>query len=396
MNILPALQEALVRWVKSLRVRVLPALLDLGTLGYLWAAVSASYSYFRFGRIQYSFFPWTTMFFVIVPVAALWSAWDQTVGLKVVNHELKEGATSQRLLYALAWPLFPLAAVTALFDPKGRSPAELLSGLTLSEVALVVYRPWHRTVTGWLTLLVALGTLGVAVGATRIEPSRLITGFEKTVKFWRAIASPRWDLLGLGLKLLGETLFMAIMATAFAVPFAVILSFLAARNLMRGRIARPIYTVLRMIGSFTRSVDAIIWAIIFAVWVGTGSFAGVLALLVHSIVDLMKLYAEQLEAIDPGPVEALTATGANRLQVIRYAIVPQIINPYISFTIYRWDINVRMATVVGMVGGGGIGFRLIQYLRGWAFQEATVLTLLIILMVWLLDWASARLREKLA
>ena len=163
-----------------------------------------------------------------------------------------------------------------------------------------------------------------------------------------------------------------------------------------GPIARPIYTVLRMIGSFTRSVDAIIWAIIFAVWVGTGSFAGVLALLVHSVVDLMKLYAEQLEAIDPGPVEALTATGANRLQVIRYAVIPQIINPYLSFTLYRWDINVRMATVVGMVGGGGIGFRLVQYLRSWSFPEATVLTLLIILMVWFLDWLSARLRAKLA
>jgi len=391
-----AVQEALLRWAKGLRVRILPALFDLGTLGYLWAAVSVSYSYFRFGRIQYSFFPWTTMLWAIVPVAALWSAWDQTVGLKVVNHELRGGTAGQRLLYALAWPLFPLTLFTALFDPKGRSPAELLSGLTLSEVTLVVYRPWYRGLTGWLVALVLLSTLGAAVGITRVEPARLVSGFEKTIKFWKAIVSPRWDLLGLGLRLLGETLFMAIMATAFAVPFAVILSFLAARNLMRGPIARPIYTVLRMIGSFTRSVDAVIWAIIFAVWVGTGSFAGVLALLVHSIVDLMKLYAEQLEAIDPGPVEALTATGANRLQVIRYAIIPQIINPYISFTIYRWDINVRMATVVGMVGGGGIGFRLIQYLRGWAFQEATLLTLLIILMVWLLDWASARLREKLA
>jgi phosphonate transport system permease protein len=388
--------ETIAQWAKSLRIRVLPAILDLLFLGYLWLAVSISYGYFRFGRIYYSFFPWTTMFLVIVPAAALWSAWDQTVGLKVVNHELKGGPAPKRFLYALAWPLFPFTILTALFDPKGRSPAEILSGLTLSEVTLIVYRPWHRSLTGWLTALVLLSTMAAAWGVTRIEPSRLITGFAKTLKFWRAIASPRWDLLGLGLRLLAETLFMAIMATAFAVPFAVFLSFLAARNLMRGPIARPIYTVLRMIGSFTRSVDAIIWAIIFAVWVGTGSFAGVLALFVHSVVDLMKLYAEQLEAIDPGPVEALTATGANRLQVIRYAIIPQIINPYLSFTLYRWDINVRMATVVGMVGGGGIGFRLIQYLRGWSFPEATVLTLLIILMVWLLDWLSARLREKLA
>ncbi|MGB9861264.1 MAG: PhnE/PtxC family ABC transporter permease, partial [Candidatus Bipolaricaulaceae bacterium] len=239
------------RLARGLRIGILPALLDLAFLGYLWMAVSISYGYFRFGRIHYSFFPWTTMLLVIVPVAAFWSAWDQTVGLKVVNHELKGGSAAKRFLYALTWPLFPLTVLTAPFDPEGRSPAELLSGLELSEVALIVYRPWCRSLTGWLTALVLLSTLAAAWGVTRIDPSRLRTGFEKTLKFWRAIASPRWDLLSLGLRLLAETVFMAIMATAFAVPFAVFLSFLAARNLMRGPIARPIYTVLRMIGSFT-------------------------------------------------------------------------------------------------------------------------------------------------
>jgi hypothetical protein len=164
--------ETMAQWAKSLRIRVLPAILDLLFLGYLWLAVSISYGYFRFGRIYYSFFPWTTMFLVIVPVAALWSAWDQTVGLKVVNHELKGGSAPKRFLYALAWPLFPFTILTALFDPKGRSPAEILSGLTLSEVTLIVYRPWHRSLTGWLTALVLLSTMAAAWGVTRIEPSR--------------------------------------------------------------------------------------------------------------------------------------------------------------------------------------------------------------------------------
>ncbi|MFN3347061.1 MAG: hypothetical protein ACK42E_04555, partial [Candidatus Bipolaricaulaceae bacterium] len=152
MNFLWSLEELTGKWARSLRLRVLPALLDLATLGYLWAAASITYSYFRFGYIRYSFFPWTTMLFVIVPAAALWSAWDQTVGLKVVNHELKGGSTARRFVYVLTWPLFPLTLVTALFDPKGRSPAELLSGLTLSEVTLVVHRPWHRSLTGWLVV----------------------------------------------------------------------------------------------------------------------------------------------------------------------------------------------------------------------------------------------------
>lgn len=389
--------DVLLRVGHALRTRVLPALLDLVFLAYFWVATNVTVSYFRFGLLDYSLLPWSWMAIVVVVAAAIWSSCDQTFGMKIVRYELSgEGDFASRFLYAVLWPFFPLSLVTALFDPAGRAPGEILSGLTATEVRVVTYRPWYRTLTGWLVVGVILSTLGAAVGVTKVEPSRLITGFEKTVKFWRAIFAPRWDLLGLGLKLLGETVFMAIMATAFAVPFAAALSFLAARNLMRGPIARPIYTILRMIGSFSRSVDAIIWAIIFAVWVGTGSFAGVLALFVHSVVDLMKLYAEQIESIDPGPVEAITATGANRLQVLRYGVIPQIINPFLSFTLYRWDINVRMATVVGMVGGGGIGFRLIQYLRSWAFPEATVLTILIILMVWALDWLSARLREKLA
>lgn len=391
------LVETFLRWAESQRTRLLPPLLDLLFLGYLWFAANIAYGYFRFGQLIYSLLPWEWMAAGVVLAAAIWSACDQTLGMKLVRYELSgRKSRASTFVYVLLWPLFPLVLIAAFLDKKGRTPAEMASGISLSEVRLVVHRPWQTTLTGWLVVFSVIATTAAAVAIARIEPSRLVTGFEKTIKFWRAIFSPNWGLAALGLKLLGETLFMAIVATALAVPVAVVLSFFAARNLMQGPVARPVYVLLRMIGSFTRSVDAIIWAIIFAVWVGTGSFAGVLALWVHSIVDLMKLYGEQIEAIDPGPVEALTATGANRLQVIRYAVIPQIINPFLSFTLYRWDINVRMATVVGVVGGGGIGFRLYQYLRGWAFPEATVLTLLIVVMVWAIDWLSARLREKLA
>src|SRR5690606_10217601 len=115
----------------------------------------------------------------------------------------------------------------------------------------------------------------------------------------------------------------------------------------------------------TRSIEPIIWAVIAAVWVGLGPFAGVIAMTIHTIAALGKLYSEAIESIDPGPIEAVTATGANALQRIMYAIVPQIIPPFLSFTIYRWDINVRMSTIIGFVGGGGIG----QYLFEWINQS---------------------------
>ena len=141
------------------------------------------------------------------------------------------------------------------------------------------------------------------------------------------------------------------MATLFAIPAAFLISFPMARNLMNhSRFSLLIYTILRIISNFTRSVEPIIWAIIFSVWVGIGPFAGMLALMLHSIASLAKLYSEQIENINWGPVEAIQSTGANRLQVVWYAVVPQILLPYLSFTIYRWDINVRGATLIGIVG----------------------------------------------
>jgi ABC-type phosphate/phosphonate transport system permease subunit len=121
-----------------------------------------------------------------------------------------------------------------------------------------------------------------------------------------------------------------------------------------------IYTFTRTILNTLRSVEAVIMAIVFVIAVGIGPFAGVMALGLHTIVSLAKLYSEQVESISPGPLEAVQATGANRLQTIIYAVIPQIVPSYISYTMYRWDINVRMSTIIGIVGGGGIGFVLIQ------------------------------------
>jgi len=137
-----------------------------------------------------------------------------------------------------------------------------------------------------------------------------------------------------------------------------------------------------------------IMGLIFVIWVGIGPFAGVLALTLHSIASLGKLYSEQVENIDPGPIEALESTGANRLQTIMYGVVPQIIPPYIAFTMYRWDINVRMSTIIGFVGGGGIGFLLQQQLNLLRYRDAGVAVLAIAIVVSVLDYASASIRER--
>ncbi len=159
-------------------------------------------------------------------------------------------------------------------------------------------------------------------------------------------------------------------------------------------IGLAIYTVCRTLLNILRSIESLILAIVFVIWVGIGPFAGFMALTFHSIAALGKLFSEQVESIASGPVEAITATGANRIQVIAYAVIPQIIPPYIAFAFYRWDINVRMSTVIGFVGGGGIGFVLSQNIQQLRYQQASVMMLAIALVVSLLDYASSEIRNR--
>jgi phosphonate transport system permease protein len=193
-----------------------------------------------------------------------------------------------------------------------------------------------------------------------------------------------------------ETIFMGMMATIFGIFFSIPVSFLAARNIMAGsKVTIFFYYLTRTILNIVRSIEPLIWALIAVVWVGLGPFAGIVALTLHSIAALGKLYSEAIESIDQGPIEAIQATGASRLQTIMFGVIPQMISPFISFSIYRWDINVRMSTVIGMVGGGGIGFLLVQYIRLLDYRSAGIAVWFIAVTVAILDYVSAEIRNKL-
>jgi phosphonate ABC transporter permease subunit PhnE len=155
-----------------------------------------------------------------------------------------------------------------------------------------------------------------------------------------------------------------------------------------------VYYIARLIFNGLRSIESLVMAIVFVVWVGVGPFAGVLALSLHTIASQAKLFSEQVESILPGPIEAIKATGADRLQTIIYAVMPQIIPPYISFTMYRWDINVRMSTIIGLAGGGGIGFLLLQNANLLNYRAASVQMLAIVIVVSIMDYLSSYMREK--
>jgi len=193
-----------------------------------------------------------------------------------------------------------------------------------------------------------------------------------------------------------ETIFMGMMATVFGILFSIPISFLAARNIMSGsKFTMALYYITRTILNIVRSIEPLIWALIAVVWVGLGPFAGIVALTLHSIAALGKLYSEAIEGIDHGPIEAIQATGASRLQTIMFGVIPQMISPFISFSIYRWDINVRMSTIIGLVGGGGIGFLLVQYIRLLDYRSAGIAVWFIAVTVAILDYVSAEIRNKM-
>jgi phosphonate transport system permease protein len=203
------------------------------------------------------------------------------------------------------------------------------------------------------------------------------------------------DTLKHNVEKMVETIVLGMMATLFGIIFSIPVSFLAARNLMAGSpLTMALYYITRTLLNIIRSIEPLIWAILAGVVVGLGPFAGVIALTVHSIAALSKLYSESIESIDPGPIEAIQATGATRLQTIMYAVVPQMIPPFVSFSIYRWDINVRMSTVIGLVGGGGIGFLLTQYIRLLDYRSAGIAVWFIAITVATLDYVSSDIRQR--
>ncbi len=185
------------------------------------------------------------------------------------------------------------------------------------------------------------------------------------------------------------TIQIAVWGTVLAIVAAIPFGILCSENLMPWWVYQP----TRRVMDAARAINEMVFAMIFVVAVGLGPFAGVLALFVHTTGILAKLFSESVEAIEPGPVDGVRSTGATALQEIIYGVIPQVLPLWISFALYRFESNVRSATVLGMVGAGGIGVILWESIRGFMFQETCAVILIIILSVTLLDLLSQKLRK---
>ncbi len=201
---------------------------------------------------------------------------------------------------------------------------------------------------------------------------------------------PRWSYMD---KLWGpiwDTFNMATIGTILALMMAVPIAFLAARNTTPSALfIRPV--VLFIIVA-TRSINSLIWALLLVAIIGPGVLAGLIAIAIRSIGFCAKLLYEAIEEIDLKQVEAVTATGASRWQVMAYAIVPQILPAFAGISVFRWDINIRESTVLGLVGAGGIGLQLQSSLNTLAWPQVALILLVILFAVVIGEWVSAKVR----
>ena len=187
------------------------------------------------------------------------------------------------------------------------------------------------------------------------------------------------------------TIGMGIWGTLLAAIAAVPLSIMASNNVFPAWVVQPTRRILDAM----RAINELVFALIFIVAVGLGPFAGVLALFLHTAGTLGKLFSEAVEAIEPAPVEGIRATGASKLQEVIYGVIPQVIPLWTSFTLYRFEANVRSASVLGIIGAGGIGFSLYQSFGSFEYQKVCAILIILILATSIIDFVSARIRNWL-
>ncbi|MBU0903390.1 MAG: phosphonate ABC transporter, permease protein PhnE [Gammaproteobacteria bacterium] len=247
-------------------------------------------------------------------------------------------------------------------------------------------RSWTQLI-GW-GLFIAV--LAWSWQGAEMNPLGLIRDSGNMATFAADFFPPDFSNWELYLKEMIVTVQIALWGTVLAIVCAIPLGILSSENIVPWWVYQPVRRVM----DACRSINEMVFAMLFVVAVGLGPFAGVLALFIGTTGVLAKLFAEAVEAIDPGPVEGVRATGASALQEVIYGVIPQVLPLWISYSLYRFESNVRSATVVGMVGAGGIGVILWEAIRGFQFAQTCALLLVIILVVSLLDIISQRLRKQ--
>jgi phosphonate transport system permease protein len=244
--------------------------------------------------------------------------------------------------------------------------------------------------SAWLGWMLAALVLAWAWQGAEIRPLDLARDAGNMGIYARDFFPPDFREWRLYVREMVVTLHIALWGTMLAIVAAVPLGLLSSANLAPWWIHQPV----RRLMDACRSINEMVFAMLFIVAVGLGPFAGVLALFVHTTGTLAKLFSEAVEAIDPRPVEGIRATGAHKLAEVAYGVIPQVLPLWLSYSLYRFESNVRSASVVGMVGAGGIGAILFEVIRSFQYAQTCAVLLLLIVTVSAIDVASSRLRQR--
>lgn len=248
-----------------------------------------------------------------------------------------------------------------------------------------------RMASRWTGIACVLALFLWSAWETEISLPRIVEGLPFMADFLRRMVPPDFSVLGNAARGALQTLQIAVVGTSVAAVAALPLGFVAARNVAPAWL----FVAARSVLNALRALDTLVYALFFVAAVGLGPFPGVLAVVAYTTTILAKLYSEAIEAIDPGPVEAVTAAGATRLQVLRFGVLPQLLPLFISFTLYRFETNIRAAAILGFVGAGGIGFYIQTYLRMLNYPAASTVLLVLIALVMAVDFTSSRIRQRL-
>ncbi len=262
------------------------------------------------------------------------------------------------------------------------------------ERALVREAAWRHRRMGMRLALGAVIALVLGLSAVRIRLSAasLLDGIPNMIDFFGRMFPPDLSFFGLLMHPALETVQIAAGGTVIAVVASAPLALLAARNTTPHPAT---YFLTRIFLNLLRSINELIYALILVSAVGLGPFPGVLAIALHATGMLAKFVAEEIEHVDRGQVEALRAAGAGRIQTIMFAILPQVIPAVVGYILYRFDVSIRSATVLGLVGAGGLGFSLIKTMKLFKYHETAACILVIIALIWAADWISGHLRKKI-
>ncbi len=249
----------------------------------------------------------------------------------------------------------------------------------------------RANVLGLMAWGVLIALLASSWTGADMRPLDLLRDSGNMAEYASSFFPPNFNQWRYYLEEMVVTVQIALWGTALAVVCAVPLALLSSANIAPLWVRQPV----RRLMDAARAINEMVFAMLFIVAVGLGPFAGVLALWVHTTGILAKLFSEAVEAIDPQPVEGIRATGTNALEEIFYGVIPQVLPLWISYTMYRFESNVRSATVVGMVGAGGIGVVLWEIIRAFQYAETCAVMIIIVVTVSVIDLISARIRTAL-